>query len=113
MVSPISSSAELSGIHSKASGSCGRFAAKATVVVVHLTRVTADSVVIATAVQGHDVEAHGRQAFVGTDSGFLSPAVFDDAVGVFADTWTALTYWEMQRKRVPTPGTRHRSSTGR
>lgn len=61
------------------------------VAFVHLTRVAAESVVITAAIYGHDIQRPGR-SFVGPDSGYLSPDVFNESAGAFADTCTALEY---------------------
>lgn len=61
------------------------------VVFVHLTRVDADSVVIPVAVHGHDIEDSGR-AFVGPDSGYLSPDTFEQAIGVFGTATANLRF---------------------
>jgi hypothetical protein len=61
------------------------------VAFVHLTRVDADSVVIAAAVHGHDIGESGRQ-FVGPGSGYLAPAEHDAAVELFGEATEGLRY---------------------
>lgn len=60
------------------------------VVFVHLTRVKAESVVLATAIHGHDIEEAGRE-FVGSE-GYLTPAAFEETVETFAQACASLRY---------------------
>lgn len=61
------------------------------VAFVHLTRVDADSVVIAAAVHGQAVDEPDRQ-FVGGDAGYLSPASYRTAMDTFVTATAAFTY---------------------
>lgn len=68
------------------------------VAFVHLARVDTESVVIAAAVHGRDVEDPGR-AFVGPEDGHVSPPAFGGAVDTFAAASAGFAYGESANGR--------------